>query len=116
MVLSGTMTAINGLIAILNDKIIVVGEQHIVAFDVTVWGWIHLILGIVVVMAAFALLNGAVWARLVAAIMSVGVVLSQVAYIGVYPFWSLAIIAISVMVIYSVCTMGRADEEIELPI
>jgi hypothetical protein len=114
MIMSGTMSAINGLIAILNDEIIVVTDEQLVALDVTAWGWIHLLIGIVVVLAAFALLNGAVWARLVAALLAVGSVLSQIAFIDVYPFWSLAIIAIDIVIIYAVCTMGRTDEEIDL--
>ena len=80
------------------------------------WGWIHLLLGIVIVAAAFSLLGGAIWARLVAALMAGISIIAQIAYIDTYPFWSLAIIALCVAVIYSVCTMGRADEEVELPI
>jgi hypothetical protein len=73
-----------------------------------------LILGIVVVLAGFALLSGAVWARIVAAILAGMSIVSQVGTIEAYPFWSIAIIGIDIAVLYAVCTMGRADEEIEL--
>jgi hypothetical protein len=115
MILIGTMNAINGLIAIFDDQFIVATGSRVFLFDVTAWGWIHLLLGIVIVLAAFSLLQGAVWARLVAALMAGLSIVAQIAYIDTYPFWSLAIIGISVAVIYSVCTMGRTDEEIELP-
>ena len=65
MIVVGTMGALNGLIALINDEIYVVTADSIIAFDFTTWGWIHLILGIVVVLAGFALVSGAVWARIV---------------------------------------------------
>ena len=114
MIVVGTMGALNGLIALINDEIYVVTADSIIAFDFTTWGWIHLILGIVVVLAGFALLSGAVWARIVAAILASMSIVSQVGTIEAYPFWSIAIIGIDIAEIYAVCTMGRADEELEL--
>lgn len=114
MIILGTMGAINGLIALINDEIYVVTSERIIAFDFTTWGWIHLILGIVVVLGGFSLVTGAVWARMVAAILAGMSIISQVGTIEAYPFWSIAIIAIDVAVIFAVCTMGRPDEEIEL--
>jgi hypothetical protein len=114
MVVVGTMGAINGLIALINDEIYVVGSERIIAFDFTTWGWIHLILGIIVVLAAFALLQGAMWARILAAVLAGMSIISQVGTIEAYPFWSIAMIGISIGIIFSVCTMGKADEEVEL--
>jgi hypothetical protein len=115
MVILGTMSGINGLIALFNDDIYLVTKDQIVAFDFTVWGIVHLILGLVVIWAAFSLFSGAVWARVVTAILAGLVIIEQIATIQAYPFWSIAMIGISVAVIFSVSTMGRADEEIELP-
>ena len=114
MIVVGTMGALNGLIALINYEIWIVTADSIIAFDFTTWGWIHLILGIVVVLAGFALVSGAVWARIVAAILAGMSIVSQVGTIEAYPFWSIAIIGIDIAVLYAVCTMGRADEEIEL--
>ena len=113
MIVVGTMGALNGLIALINDEIWIVTADSIWAFDFTTWGWIHLILGIVVVLAGFALMSGAVWARILAAILAGASIVSQVGTIQAYPFWSIAIIGIDIAVLYAVCTMGRADEEIE---
>jgi hypothetical protein len=115
MIVIGTMNAINGLIALFEDEVIINTGTRVVAIDVTAWGWIHLLLGIVIVIAAFSLLNGAVWARLLAAFLAALSIFAQIAYIDAYPFWSLAIIGICVAVIYAVCTMGRTDEEVDLP-
>jgi hypothetical protein len=115
MVVMGTMSAINGLIAIFKDEVYVVGDENIVAFDFTTWGIIHLIVGIIVVLAAFALLRGETWARFIAAILAGVAIVAQVGTIQYYPFWGIAVIAIGVAIIYAVCTMGRPDEEVEIP-
>jgi hypothetical protein len=115
MIVVGTMSALNGLIAIIDDEVYLVGNQNVWALDISGWGWIHLILGVITVLAAFSLLQGAIWARLVAAILAGVSIIAQVGMIQAYPFWSIAMIAIAVAVIFSVCTMGRADEEVELP-
>jgi hypothetical protein len=115
MIVVGTMSALNGLIAIIDDEVYLVGNQNVWALDISGWGWIHLILGIIVVLAAFSLLQGAIWARLVAAILAGLSIITQVGMIQAYPFWAIAMIGICIAVIFSVCTMGRADEEVELP-
>ena len=114
MVVAGCMTAINGLVAIIHDEVYVVTDDQVVAFDFTMWGWIHLILGAVMVFAAFSLLQGATWARIVTAVLAGLSAISQIAFISAYPFWALAIIGIDIAVIYAVCTMGRPDEEVEI--
>ena len=65
MMMLGVLNAISGLAAIFNDSLFVAGRNGILVFDVTVWGWIHLILGLVVVFTGFALMTGAMWARVV---------------------------------------------------
>jgi len=116
MAVGGTMSVINGLIALFKDEVYVVTDENIAVLDFTTWGLIHLIVGTIVVLAAFALLRGATWARLIAALIAGLSIITQFGLIQYYPFWSLAIIAIDVAVIYAVCTMGRTDEEVELPI
>jgi hypothetical protein len=115
MAILGTMSAINGLIALFNDEAYIVTDQNVIGLDFTTWGWVHLIVGIIVVFAGFGLMSGAIWARLVAALLAGVVIVEQFGTIQAYPFWSVAMIGISIAIIYSVCTMGRVDEEVELP-
>jgi hypothetical protein len=115
MAILGTMSAINGLIALFNDEAYIVTDQNVIGLDFTTWGWVHLIVGIIVVFAGFGLMSGAIWARLVAALLAGVVIVEQFGTIQAYPFWSVAMIGISIAIIYSVCTMGKVDEEVELP-
>lgn len=107
LALAGTMGIINGLIAIIHDEVYVVGEEQIVAFDFTAWGWWHLGLGAVVVIAAFALASGALWARILGVMVAFIHAVSQVAFIEAYPFWSLTIIALDAIVIYGCLVHGK---------
>ena len=59
-------------------------------------------------------MTGALWARIITAILAGLVIIEQFGTIEAYPFWSIAMIGVGIAVIYSVCTMGRTDEEIDL--
>ena len=110
LVIAGTFGAINGLIAIIHDEVYVVGEDRIVAFDFTQWGWIHLIAGGIVMLAGFAVVgSGAAWARIVGVAVAAGHAVLQIAWIEAYPFWTLATIGIDLVVIYGL--MVPAAEE-----
>ena len=61
MVLGGTWWIFAGIVALVNDTFYVVGPEYIVQFDVTTWGWIHVLLGIVILLSAIGLFSGAVW-------------------------------------------------------
>ncbi|MGN6576449.1 MAG: DUF7144 family membrane protein [Nocardioides sp.] len=107
MILIGVFQATQGLVALVNDTFYVVGSEYVFQFDVTTWGWIHLILGIVAVFAGFALFQGAVWGRTVAVLMaSVGIILNFM-WMPYYPIWSLTVITFNAFVIWAVTAHGR---------
>ena len=107
MILGGTFQAIEGLVALVNDKFYVVGSEYLFEFDVTTWGWIHLILGIVVALAGFFLFQGATWARTVAVIVASVGIITNFLWMPYYPVWSLTIITFDVFVIWAVTMHGR---------
>jgi hypothetical protein len=107
MIMIGTFQAFDGLVAIFEDEFYAVTPNYILSFDVTTWGWIHLILGIVVVFAGVALLSGATWARIVGIIMAMMSAIANFAFIPYYPIWSLAIIALNIAVIWALTVHGR---------
>ena len=107
MIMIGALHAIQGLVALFNDEFYVAGQKWVFEFDLTTWGWIHLILGIVVVVAGFFVFNGAVWARAVGiAVAAISAVLNFM-WLPYYPIWSLIIIALDVLVIWALSVHGR---------
>jgi len=103
----GFFHAMAGLAGILEDDLYVVTPNYLFQIDVTTWGWIHLILGIVVFLAAFSVLKGSVWARTVGVILAVLSTLATFAWLPYYPVWGLLMIAANVFVIWALTVHGR---------
>ena len=107
MVLSGGLQAVQGVVALANDTFYVVGEEYLFEFDVTSWGWIHLIMGVIVALAGVGLFQGAVWARTVAVIVASVSIIANFLWMPYYPFWSLTVITFDVFVIWAATMHGR---------
>ena len=107
MVISGIWWIISGLVAIASDTFYVVGEEYIFQFDATTWGWIHLLIGILVLVAGFYLFTGAIWARTIGVIIAVLMALIAFAWLPWYPIWAILFIAVSVFVIWALTVHGH---------
>jgi len=107
MVMLGGWWIIAGIVALANESFYVVGQEYIFQFDVTTWGWIHLILGIVVLLAGIALFSGAVWARTVGVILAVISGLIAFAWLPWYPVWAILFVTLSVFTIWALTAHGR---------
>jgi hypothetical protein len=107
LIIVGVMDFIQGLVAIVNDEFYVIDDDWVVKFDVTTWGWIHLILGVVLVLAGFGIFTGNVAARTVGVIVAGLAVIANFAWLPYYPVWSIILIAVSVAVIWALTAHGR---------
>jgi hypothetical protein len=107
MILIGTFHAIAGLAAIFEDEFFVVGRNYLYDVDVTAWGWIHLIGGIIVIAAGIGVYSGAAWARTVGVILAGLSAIGSFFYIPYYPVWAVLIIALDVMVILALTAFTR---------
>ena len=107
MIVLGVFQIVQALVALFNDTFYVAGRKWVFEFDVTAWGWIHLIVGIVVAVAGFFLFQGAVWARAVGVgVAAISAVLNFM-WLPYYPIWSLLVIALDVLVIWALTFHGR---------
>ncbi|MDH6677751.1 hypothetical protein M2284_001950 [Rhodococcus sp. LBL1] len=100
----GILEIFQGISALAKDDVFVVGPQYVYQFNLTTWGWIHLVLGIVVVLVGLALLTGATWARVCAIILAALSIIANFLWIPWYPMWSILIIALDIVVIWAVST------------
>jgi len=107
MVLIGILHAIQGVVALVNDTFYVVGEKWTFSFDVTTWGWIHLLLGILVAFAGFFVFRGAVWARTIGVLLAAFSAIVNFTWLPYYPVWALVVIALDVLVIWALTIHGR---------
>ena len=106
MMLAGIMNAIHGFIALVNDEWVVWGNRGDLYLDLTTWGWLHLIVGIVVFLAGIGLLSGNVLARAIAVIVASVAIIANFLFIPAFPVWALTIITINVFVIYALTAHG----------
>jgi hypothetical protein len=113
MILLGSFHAVSGLVGIFNDQFYVKGSKYIFQFDRSTWGWINLIVGIVVVLAGFGVFSGAVWARTVGVIMALVSGIAAFAWLPWYPVWAIAIIVVSVAVIWALTMHGREVDRLQ---
>ena len=107
LIIAGAFNVIQGLVALFQNEVYVAGREYIFAFDLTAWGWTHLIVGAVVVAAGFAVLSGQVWGRSVGVGIAVLSMLANFVFIPYYPVWSLLIIALNVFVIWALIAYKR---------
>jgi hypothetical protein len=110
MIFGGAMAIIEGISAIAKDNLFVSTANYTLRFSVTGWGWIHLIIGIVVVLAGFYLFTGAIWARYIGILVAAVSAFFNFFFIPYYPFWALTLIAIDIFVIWALATARRTDE------
>jgi hypothetical protein len=107
MVLIGSFHFIAGFAAVLDDTFYVVRPGFDLKMDVTTWGWIHMIGGIVLVIAGVGLITGSLIARIIAIFMAGLSVIWSFYSIPYYPVWSIVTIALAIGVIWALTVHGK---------
>jgi hypothetical protein len=108
LIMLGSIEAIQGLVAIFDPGYYLVGPEGLVVnVDYTVWGWTHLIVGLLAIAAGVGLFTGNAVARVVGVVLAVVSAVLNVAFIAAYPVWSTIVIAVDVIVIYAIVVHGR---------
>jgi hypothetical protein len=107
MILGGILNIIHGLVALLNDDWAVWTNSGSVYFDLTTWGWVHVLVGALVILAGAAVLTGNVLARTVGVILAGLSLVANFAYIPVQPLWALTVITLDALVIWALTAHGR---------
>ena len=107
MILVGGFQMIAGFAGIINDDRFAVTEDYVLKLSTNQWGWIHLLFGLLILLAGIALFKGATWARVVGVVMAGISGLSAFAYIPIYPVWGIMIGAVAIAVIWALTAHGR---------
>ena len=107
MIMSGFFQAISGLVALFQNEFYVATRNYLFQFDATSWGWINLVVGLVVAAAGFGVMAGRTWARVVGITLAVVSALTSFAFIPYYPFWAIIVIALDIFVIWALAVHGR---------
>jgi len=109
--LNGIFGFLYGLAAVLNDDVVTVGGgSGVTVWDFTAWGWIHMIVGVLMAGASIGLFMMKGWARFAAIVFCMLNVLIQFGTISAFPLWSLLVIALDVVIIYQLTANWAPDE------
>ena len=100
MITVGIFSVLDGLAAIIKDEFFLVVGNYAFKLDVTTWGWIHLVLGILLVVVGYFVLQGSDWARGVGIGLAVLSAIANFLALPYYPLWAILIIALDVLVIW----------------
>jgi uncharacterized membrane protein len=106
LMLIGIFQAIAGLVAIFDDDFYVVTRNYTFDLDVTAWGWLHLLIGILLVIVAYGLFARSPWAGVTAIMLASLSAVANFFFIPYYPFWAILLIALDIWVIWSLTRPG----------
>lgn len=102
----GVFNFIQGLVFLVEDTWTVLTPDSILVFDLTTWGWILLILGVVEMIVSWGILSGQIWAQVVGIIIASVAIVLNVLSLSIYPIWGLIALVLQVLVIWALAVHG----------
>nr|WP_234318162.1 hypothetical protein [Streptomyces sp. NRRL S-244] len=104
MIFGGAMAIFEGIAAIANDELFLATRHYVFEFSLAGWGWVHLIVGILLVLAGCAVLaTGALWARFFGVFVAGLGALANFLWIPYYPVWATVLVAVNLFIVWALC-------------
>jgi hypothetical protein len=107
LIVTALFDILQGASAIANDDLFSQGSDYLYQFDMTVWGWVHVVLGAISIVVAVGILMRKGWGQMLGVIVSGLGMLTNFAALPHYPIWSLIVIGFYALVIWSLTTQMR---------
>ncbi|MEO3752780.1 hypothetical protein [Streptomyces sp. B6B3] len=103
LIVGGIMDVFRGIMGIAEDDVFVATQNYVFQFNLSAWGWIHLVLGAIAIAVGLGLFQAALWARIAGVVIAALMMIAAFASIPYYPVWSIVLIAIYGFVIWALC-------------
>ena len=100
LLLVGALNVVLGLSALVNPRAVTVSIQGLVVGDLSAWGWIYTLLGVVIVALSVILFAGREWAPGLAIVLTMADAIAASGFFTAYPLWAMLVIALNVIVIH----------------
>jgi hypothetical protein len=101
LLIVGSLQVLEGISAVAKDDVYVAGINYVYEFDITAWGWIHIVLGAIGVAAGVGILMNQTWAQVTGIGFACLSALANFAFLPYYPLWAIVVIAFNVLVIWA---------------
>lgn len=111
MLVRSFFQAFLGIVALSKDDFFVVTQDKLAVFNFTAWGWVHLVLAVIMLTAAFSVFAGGLWGRVVGIFVYSLSLLANLIFLPAYPVWSIAIILMDSLIIYALVVHGDEARE-----
>ncbi len=105
LLMVGLFQLLQGISAALKDQVFTVTPNYVFSFDLTTWGWIHIVVGAVIAIVGGAILAGQRWALGAGVVLAIVSALMNFAWMPYYPVWAVIIIALDIAVIWGLSTL-----------
>ena len=108
---AAVLTLLEGISAIANDELLVIGPDYVYKFNTTTWGWIHIVVAILLGAVAVGLIMGTTWARVAGIVLASVSIVVNFLWLPYYPVWSIVVIALDVIVIWAIATWDTSRSQ-----
>ncbi len=106
LALVGILHMVAGFVALFQNDLYMVTANSVWMFDSSTWGWLHIIGGLIALTAAASLANGHMYGRIIAVLVAVASAVINMAFVPVYPFWSIMMFVIDIFILWAVIVHG----------
>ena len=114
LLLAGIFSALAGFVALFKDTVVYHSASNTVwVLSYHQWGWIHLLAGLLAIWASASLMAGHAYGRIFAVLIALLSAFANMAFIPVYPWWSIMIIVVDILIIYAVTVHGSEVKNLE---
>jgi ABC-type uncharacterized transport system permease subunit len=111
LALMGIFHMIAGFVGLFQEDVYGVTTNAVWVFDYSQWGWIHIFGGLLAFLAAGSLAQGHMYGRIIAVLVAMTSVVANMAFVPIYPIWSLMMATVGVLVIWAVMVHGGELKE-----
>ncbi|MFC8669259.1 MULTISPECIES: DUF7144 family membrane protein [Streptomyces] len=111
LMIAGVLDIFRGIMGIAEDDVFVTTRDYVFAYDLTGWGWIHLVLGAVAVIISLGLFQASLWARVAGVTIAGFIIIANFLSLPYSPVWSIVMIAFSGFIIWALCVVRKDDSD-----
>lgn len=107
MLVQSLFQAMIGFVALARSDLFVVTSSNILFFNYDVWGWVHLVLALVLLTAGLSVINGGLWGRTIGVLLAIFALFTNLAFLPAYPVWAVIAIVFDVVILYALIVHGK---------
>ncbi len=106
MIVRAFFQGFSGVVALTKPTTFVLTEERLAVFNFMAWGWIHIVIAILLLTAGFSVLGGGTWGRVVGVIMTTLAIFANLAFLPAYPVWSVIALVLDIIILYALLVHG----------